>query len=360
MAGNKYMTAGTLAGVEVIVDIFNTGHMTSQATLIKNDSLLHTYLVNFDGNAGTGIPLLPLEELRMRGDIKWISLNGTGDYRIIAVEDIQELPDLNTGGSGGGGAVYTADEATLHLAGTVFSIKNGGVHDTEIAASAVTGVKINNGAITRPKVDTGIVLDGFMSDQARFDCHLGQPAPASTCRVQLTAISDQVYTFVVGAPGAPGEVQIGGTTNDTMENLRLAIVALQGASVHALRDGNILDLWSDNAVAPSISLSSTSANLLTLTASPGQNRPPYRVANLSVKRLVNGPDATRGVLIQGLPGCLSVIGFNITVLDGLDRIKAFDGTVSAYSDHLHIANAGAVTPLVASDTILINATCIIA
>jgi hypothetical protein len=38
----------------------------------------------------------------------------------------------------GSGTTYTADESTLHLSGTTFSIKSGGVGATELASTAVT------------------------------------------------------------------------------------------------------------------------------------------------------------------------------------------------------------------------------
>lgn len=55
---------------------------------------------------------------------------------------------LNTTGltfAQSGGSAYSADESTLHLSGSQFQIKAGGVGTTELAAGAVTGAKASNG-----------------------------------------------------------------------------------------------------------------------------------------------------------------------------------------------------------------------
>jgi hypothetical protein len=65
----------------------------------------------------------------------------------------------------GAGSVYSADETTLTLASTTFSIKNAGVGATQLATDAVTTAKINALAVTDAKlaadsVITAKILDG--------------------------------------------------------------------------------------------------------------------------------------------------------------------------------------------------------
>jgi hypothetical protein len=52
----------------------------------------------------------------------------------------------------GGGGTYTADESTLHLAASQFSIKAGGVGTTELASNAVTTAKITDANVTLAKL----------------------------------------------------------------------------------------------------------------------------------------------------------------------------------------------------------------
>ena len=58
------------------------------------------------------------------------------------------------------GGAYTADEATLHLAGAVFSVLAGGIGTTQLAALAVTAAKIANATITGTQLASDIALPG--------------------------------------------------------------------------------------------------------------------------------------------------------------------------------------------------------
>ncbi len=77
------------------------------------------------------------------------------------------------------GKDFTADEVTLHLVGTTFSVKAGGIGATQLAANAVTAGKIASGAL-----GSGLDLDG--------DAKVEIPASAVTPQMKKT------YTAKIG------------------------------------------------------------------------------------------------------------------------------------------------------------------
>lgn len=61
---------------------------------------------------------------------------------------------------GSGSSTYSADETSLTLSGTTFSIKNGGVSTAKLADGAVTASKLADGAVTASKLALPLSLSG--------------------------------------------------------------------------------------------------------------------------------------------------------------------------------------------------------
>lgn len=72
--------------------------------------------------------------------------------------------------------VYTADNTTLVLSGSTFSIQNGGVGTTQLADSSVTTAKINAGAVTSGKIGDAAIttakIDNGAVTEAKIDSEL--------------------------------------------------------------------------------------------------------------------------------------------------------------------------------------------
>lgn len=64
----------------------------------------------------------------------------------------------------GAGTSYSADNTTLELTGTTFSIKNAGVAATQLATDAVTTVKITDANVTTAKLADGSVTTAKIAD----------------------------------------------------------------------------------------------------------------------------------------------------------------------------------------------------
>lgn len=353
MAGNQYNKIGTLAPtVPQIIDIKSDGKFVASSVLIKNDDNANTLTCRADGVPGDAFPIAAGESLVMRGSISQVKLESTlgGNFRVLAAEDESEFLPLILSGGGGGGAAYVADETTLHLAGFTFGIKNLGVTSAQVADST----------LTRTQVGSGVDLDNGMSDQLWLSLAAGNVIAGQTVRIQLGAISDQIYTWVAGAPAAPGEVQVGGTEAISLTNLAARIVINQGAYINSLFDGvTSLDLWTDDLTGAGFAITISGGNLGSHGALPGQNRAPSRVALMSVRRNALAGDATRGAMTFGFPGCTAILGYNVTVYDGLDAAKACNATMSAFANRITITNGAATVPFASSDTICINAVCVV-
>ena len=93
--------------------------------------------------------------------------------------------------SGSGGSTYSADESSLHLSGTTFSVSSSGVTTTHLSDSAVTTAKIANAAIIPAKVSIGAVTWDFSPGILRASAPTGSTDVANKSYV-LTQISASI------------------------------------------------------------------------------------------------------------------------------------------------------------------------
>jgi hypothetical protein len=89
-------------------------------------------------------------------DTKWYVASDKG-ADIVGTDNLTISQDT-TGGS------YTADEATLQLVGSEFSIKDGGVGTTQLASNAVTTAKITDANVTADKLASDAVTTAKILD----------------------------------------------------------------------------------------------------------------------------------------------------------------------------------------------------
>ena len=87
---------------------------------------------------------------------------------------------------------YTADESTLTLSDGEFSIKAGGVTDTELASNSVTTAKITDGNVTRAKLATAVTneLEAKL-DVADIDVNFNTTTGVLTIGVGEPAVAQQ-------------------------------------------------------------------------------------------------------------------------------------------------------------------------
>jgi hypothetical protein len=72
----------------------------------------------------------------------------------------------------GSGTGYSADESTLHLVGTTFSVKTAGITATELASNAVTTAKIADSNVTTAKIADANVTTAKIADANVTDAKL--------------------------------------------------------------------------------------------------------------------------------------------------------------------------------------------
>lgn len=227
-------------------------------------------------------------------------------------------------GGGGGGTTYTADGVTLELTGTTFSIKNNGVDtaqlandavgptqldaavagaglsggsglalavnvdnstieipvDTlqvkalgigsgQLANGAVTTGKLNNQAVTYPKMGVGTERVPLCSGQVTLDV-AGQPIAGEQIRISVTDSIGTVIGLFEADGAGPFDFAIGASAADTLNNLIVAALAFFATSRSQLQilpnAGNDFALLSvANAQPTSGSTMFVDVTLLTLT-----------------------------------------------------------------------------------------------
>lgn len=102
---------------------------------------------------------------------------GTNGQMLVYGDDGNQWVDVPEG------TAYSADNATLQLSGTQFSVKDGGITAGKIANGAITADKIANGSITADKLASGVIPDtsGFITSEEASDAYapLSHTHPAS-------------------------------------------------------------------------------------------------------------------------------------------------------------------------------------
>lgn len=118
-------------------------------------------------------------------DTQWTCTNNTGS----AVVGTDNLTFVQFGSGTG----YSADESTVHLAGTTFSVKSGGITSTQLAANSVTTTAITDANVTTAKIADANVTTDKLADGAVTDAKL-----ASTfCKKYAATIGDGSTTSIV-------------------------------------------------------------------------------------------------------------------------------------------------------------------
>lgn len=366
MAGNKFIKTGTLAGATVTIDIFNTGKFVAKAVLIKNDHTANTYQVNFDGNTGDAFPLKPREELRMRGDLKQVSLLGTGDYRLIAVEDVAELPDLEYAAGTSGATASPADGVTIEDTGAVIRVKDqgitqaklglGAVDTPQLALLAVTNAEVDNATLTGQKVNKGI----FASQGIPASGYLyfsGNPGDGDTVQIAVAGGQDVTYEFDNNAAVTPGNilVTIGAGASDTALNLKNAIDANQ-TDVRAVRTGAYVDI---NVQSPSLIKAGASITVTEAVAgldyrNNGSQRAEQKVSVFWALRSVDAMDVTRTQVNFALEA-IAIYSAIVQVLDSAGVMKFCDAVVSIGGNNVSVVNQGTPDDFALNDYIQVIA-----
>lgn len=168
MNGSRNFKAfsGTLAGVAIAL----TGVAGTQAWAIFNDDAANTYTFSLRGQSLSVLPgecvVVPVE-----GDSA--TLDGTGDYRAIAFDNVEVVP------------------YALRARGD--SVVPSSVGTAAIAALAVTEAKIAAGAVTETKIGSAAVTEAKIADAAVTDSKR-KPAKATA----LAAAGDAVTGLIVG------------------------------------------------------------------------------------------------------------------------------------------------------------------
>lgn len=160
-----FSTSGALAGVAVPFDLQELAGEGFSATYTEIHNLhpTNSYVVTIQGSNFT---LPALRALRLPSFINVFSINGTGNYSVLAgdnpaVEASQTaLPSLSeqTLPASVVSAV-TPDNVTLENVGPVTQVKDAGISGTKIAPGAVGTINLNTGAVTYPKLGVGSVGD---------------------------------------------------------------------------------------------------------------------------------------------------------------------------------------------------------
>ena len=103
--------------------------------------------------AATGNEVVLLKQLKAYGDTKLDApaAAGTNGQMLVYGDDGNQWVAVPEG------TAYSADNATLQLSGTQFSVKDGGITADKVANGAITADKIANGAITADKVANGTI-----------------------------------------------------------------------------------------------------------------------------------------------------------------------------------------------------------
>ena len=136
-------------------------------------------------SAGTGLALTNTTFSLADGGVTLNKLSATGgtDGKVLKISGgkLTWLDDI----VGSPGNTYTADDSSLALSGTKFSVKDGGIGTTKIADGAINGAKIAPGAVTGNKfalplslknADDGTLGLGLLMDLGNVQggVHLGR------------------------------------------------------------------------------------------------------------------------------------------------------------------------------------------
>lgn len=216
-----FSTSGTLVGVAVPLDLQELAGEGFSSTYaeVHNLDLLNDYTVTIQG-----FPfILPaLRALRLPSFINVFSINGTGDYIVLAgdnpaVETSQTaLPSLTSPAQPV--SVVTAvtpDNVTLENVGPVTQVKDLGISTAKLAALAVTGAKLAASAVdtskladlaaTFNKVGSGVNQNPGRGAAVIFD----STGVIVGDRLTLTfAGAPVIYEFTNGGAPAPGTIGV--------------------------------------------------------------------------------------------------------------------------------------------------------
>ena len=345
MAGGTYMNSGTLVGPTVTLDLFGATHPGAGGLLVKNDSAT-TIQVALEGSVtGGAFPLRAGEEIRLFGTVKQVKLTGLGDYRIVACEFPDDLPDLDTT-QGIGGGVYTADGVTLQMVANVFSVKALGIGTPEIGLQAVTTNTIANQNVTGSKIadatlESRKVLKGINVFQGTpgygYFFFSGIPGAGETADVAVAGGTNIQYTWRA-APALPNEVLIGGSAAASATNLAAKINTNQ-VDCKAYAGGDYIDVAVKDQTlikaGASLTLNDNSANVDHYSL--GGHRAESKVSVLWAQRTVSAADVTRGSLVFLFDSTTQLVA-TVQRQDISGKVFPFDGTVVPGADSVTVTN----------------------
>ena len=143
--------------------------------------------------AATGNEVVLIRQLKEYGDTKLNApaATGTNGQMLVYGSSGNQWVDVPEG------TAYSADNATLQLSGTQFSVKDSGI----------TAAKIANGAITANKLASGVIPD--VSDFITSDDAAGAYAPLSHTHAEAT-------TSAAGFMSAADKTKLNGLSNYTL------------------------------------------------------------------------------------------------------------------------------------------------
>lgn len=336
----RYSTSGTLVGAPVTVNFQVLTGFVPQYVEVHNLDSANTYTLILDPD-GTTYAVPPGRVLKIPGQTPSMSINGTGDYAILASEGYGQLPTMDDSTLATGvGTAYLADEVTLHLDVPTHTFS---VHDNGLVSAFV---------------DKGIVQNpGFPAQGTIFFNAVAVAGDTTTVQVIGGANLTATWVAVVVTPAT--EILIGGTPTICATNLASWII-LNHPQCNA---GNIGTPYCEITVFDPTNIKAGDALVLGATgASQTIQNPAFqaaeaRVATFTRQHTVTAFDVTRGVIYFYL-NCNSIVGASFQHLDVTHAAKPTTVTISLGANNAALLNGGA-TPYIAGDIVTITALCVV-
>lgn len=255
-------------------------------------------------------------------------------------------------------ATYTADESTLHLSGTQFSIKAGGVTNTEVSASAaiaysklnlsasIVNADINaSAAIAYSKLNlSGSIVNADINASAAI-AYSKLALTGSIVNADISASAAIAYSklnlsgAIVNADVATGAAiarskLASGTNNYVVINNGSGVLSEEqflsvtrgGTGLGTLTANNVI--LGNGTSTPTFVAPGSSGNVLTSNGSTWTSAAPSASSTwISEQLTLNGTDISNGYKDLGHVA-LSATGIELTVLGGLLQNRGVDYTVS--------------------------------
>lgn len=135
----------------------------------------------------------------------------SSNYSIVLPALPASTKIMSIDSSGNIGAVYGVDESTLTISANVIQVKSGGITATQLSTDAVSTVKIQDGAVTRPKL--AAVGQQVSSSSGSFSTASGSLVDVTNLNVTITTSGRPVMLMLQSSGGSTlGTVGVDGTS----------------------------------------------------------------------------------------------------------------------------------------------------